>query len=889
MASLLQKSAHWTRRLRRQAQRHMLTIKNRANVTIESTTMNARDPKRVVIDRFGSLLPFGLELEKGIFTIHATDSESVEALGYVLEIAPQTGATPELAHHLESIFSSELPSGTGIQVSLFASPTIDWATRAYSCSRTPSCVAQYPEQASVLEALALERTRYLQNGTCEALTSGSTFRMRHFRAWVSVVIPTSHLREDLFVQKEKVKTLRDRHIAALKTFHLYQHTWGRDDLLATLKVLTNSQKNFLKEQAEAPTHFSANPVDCIAHQVLARDTHIRISDAGLTFSAHQPKGNPLENAVTAIGMSVQGYPSDYALPLVKDWIGSDKEDIPCPFLITTAIAFPNYEKTKSHANLMAARSKQIASSEVAHYLPSLKKRAQDYEIVTEEYAKNGALIQLTHQVLLFAPQGVETQAVEAARSVFKSAHLEVSEDACMHLQSFLTSLPMTLTPSFATDIKIARRFSTKTLTNVCHMVPILGELRGTDARDGDESITPLLLLNGRHGQVTPIDIFANVGNFNAVIVGSSGSGKSALTNDLITGNLGTGGKTYVIDVGGSYKKLVHLLEGQWIEYTKEHYLVINPFELIRDIKEDMGFLIPILVEMASPNEGLSDFLLSVLQAHALHVLTKAKNTNVTPEITDLVRSLRRGIADPDAVIEGKVLTPDSRILDLATQLAPYSRHGIYGHYFCGKSTVNFTSNFMVLELEGLKSRKSLQSVILLCLIFVITQDLTQGDLSQRKMVVIDEAWDLLSHRHAASFIENGYRRARKQNAAFITITQSFEDYYKNETAKATLANADLRFILRQKAESIAFLEKEKKVVFSPWEMRAIKSLRMEENAYAECLFMSPTTPPATLQIRFDDFSRLLYSTKATDMARIEHAMKQGMTLTQAIFSLIHKH
>ena len=65
MVALLRKSAHWTRRLRRQAQRHMLTIKNRANVTIEASTMNARDPKRVVIDRFGSLLPFGLEIEKG--------------------------------------------------------------------------------------------------------------------------------------------------------------------------------------------------------------------------------------------------------------------------------------------------------------------------------------------------------------------------------------------------------------------------------------------------------------------------------------------------------------------------------------------------------------------------------------------------------------------------------------------------------------------------------------------------------------------------------------------------------------------------------------------------------------------------------------------------------
>lgn len=176
--------------------------------------------------------------------------------------------------------------------------------------------------------------------------------------------------------------------------------------------------------------------------------------------------------------------------------------------------------------------------------------------------------------------------------------------------------------------------------------------------------------------------------------------------------------------------------------------------------------------------------------------------------------------------------------------------------------------------------------MLLCLIFLITQDLTTGDKHTRKMVVIDEAWDLLSHKHAGTFIQNGYRRARKQNASFITITQSFADYYQNDTARAALENADIRFVLRQKEESLRFMESQKKVAFSPWEMNAIKNIRMREGEYSECLFSTPDTVPALLQIRFDPFSRLLYSSRATDVARIEALMQKGFGVTEAISSIL---
>ena len=116
----------------------------------------------------------------------------------------------------------------------------------------------------------------------------------------------------------------------------------------------------------------------------------------------------------------------------------------------------------------------------------------------------------------------------------------------------------------------------------------------------------------------------------------------------------------MIDVGASYKKLCQLLNGQWIDYAPEKTLVINPFELVKDIKEDMGFLIPILTEMASPNEGLSDLAQSVLQTHVIFILKKAQKEGRLACVTDLTESLSTGFVNPE-----KPDKSDQRVLDLA--------------------------------------------------------------------------------------------------------------------------------------------------------------------------------------------------------------------------------
>ena len=76
-------------------------------------------------------------------------------------------------------------------------------------------------------------------------------------------------------------------------------------------------------------------------------------------------------------------------------------------------------------------------------------------------------------------------------------------------------------------------------------------------------------------------------------------------------------------------------------------------------------------------------------------------------------------------------------------LHPYTREGAYGKYFESDATIDFDSDFIVLELEELKAKKDLQTVVLLIVMYRITREMYFSR-ERKKIVIIDEAWDLLS-------------------------------------------------------------------------------------------------------------------------------------------------
>jgi len=95
---------------------------------------------------------------------------------------------------------------------------------------------------------------------------------------------------------------------------------------------------------------------------------------------------------------------------------------------------------------------------------------------------------------------------------------------------------------------------------------------------------------------------------------------------------------------------------------------------------------------------------------------------------------------------------DRRLKDIGTQLYPFTSEGGYGRYFKKGNNVSFKNKFTVLELDELQGKKHLRQVILLQLILQIQHDVYLGDRSRKKIVVVDEAWDLLKEGEVASFI-----------------------------------------------------------------------------------------------------------------------------------------
>jgi conjugal transfer ATP-binding protein TraC len=191
---------------------------------------------------------------------------------------------------------------------------------------------------------------------------------------------------------------------------------------------------------------------------------------------------------------------------------------------------------------------------------------------------------------------------------------------------------------------------------------------------------------------------------------------------------------------------------------------------------------------------------------------------------------------------------------------------------------------VVLELEELKAKKDLQTVVLLITMYRITRAM-YFERDRRKIVIIDEAWDLLSGHATAAFIEAGYRRARKYNGSFMSATQGLDDFQSNSAAKAAFANSDWVFLLRQKPESIEKLSDLGKLRSDDSMKRLLQSLHTEHGAYSELYIQSPMGNGVGRLI-VDPFSLLLFSSRAEDFNAINAKRATGLCVAEAIEAVL---
>lgn len=786
------------------------------------------------------------------------------AIGFCIETLPQTGASDEMEKVLASLFVS-CPPGTGIQISLYGSPHILPVLRAQA-NLLPSAAADdgagFDERrhGNIFRLLARQRIDHYLKGTGQSIFGHQTYLLRDFRSVISITLP---LDPESPAGVDEALRIRESVHATLKSAHLTGHDWGPGELMNFTADFFDHSRLFAGGAARPIKWNEDLP---LRDQLSDLEIASRVGDGDIRFR----KAGGDESALQLF--SVRQYPRYFRLSGMNYMIGDPYQlalSMPCPFLITMGAVSLDYESARTKAQMKAARATQSAGSYMAHFQPDLQERKRDWDMVLKTFDSGRTVVGMYHQIALVSKVEEVSRCEHAVRAVWRARGFDLTKDFYLQHQALTAALPMTLTPGLQADLRQFGRINTKTADNAVMTAPLIAEWKGTQ--------TPVMTLFGRRGQVIGFDLFDNTGgNFNFAVAALSGSGKSVFVNEMTYRYLGAGAKVWIIDVGRSYKNLCELLDGEFIEFSDERQntICLNPFSMIIDISADMEMILPLIAQMASPREPLDNYGYTALGS-AIKRVWDAKGRAAT--ITDIYELLKTGRLS----VEGEYERDLSR---LATALEPYTRHGVYASYFEGEANIQFDKDFVVLELEELKSKKDLQSVVMQLIMYRITQEMYR-DRSRRKLVIIDESWDLMGSGASGSFIEAGYRRARKYGGAFGTITQSVDDYYKNEATKAAINNADWLFLLRQKPENIERLGKEGKLALDEWLKRQLSSVSTEHGHFSEIYIHSPMGSGLG-RLLLDPFSMLVYSTRAEDYEAIKRLREQGLSVSEAIERLV---
>nr|WP_289508513.1 hypothetical protein [Pseudoalteromonas sp. S558] len=197
-----------------------------------------------------------------------------------------------------------------------------------------------------------------------------------------------------------------------------------------------------------------------------------------------------------------------------------------------------------------------------------------------------------------------------------------------------------------------------------------------------------------------------------------------------------------------------------------------------------------------------------------------------------------------------------------------------------------------MELEELKSRKNLQIAVLLQCISCIQHEMFLSGKDRNKLFILDEAWEYIKIKGGAGlavaeFLEAGWRRFRKYQAAGICITQSISDAYETEVGRAMADNSQFKVFLRQEPEVIEKVRANKQFDGNETDFALLKSVHTVKGQYSE-LYIRTGSAREVCRLFVPRYQQLMFTTDGNELAAIDSFRSAGMTIANAIQAVIDK-
>ncbi len=784
-------------------------------------------------DRLSDYLPY-VAWEDGLYVL------ADASFGFIREINPLLCAGEDTKRILGGLLGDQvLPPGTSIKFHVFASEIV-----------SPFFPARGSGGNRVLREIADERKRLYGDEMRDRIGVPA----RDFRFLVSVRTPPDPAdgRSDgkLWEKRaEQARKIAGNVTGVLRSASLYPRSFSPWELILLLRETFNTDKGWYDDP-----YYLSRPAELydrrkeIRRQIIDRETVIGTKAGELTV------GDARMRAYSPASM-----PEYFSLDQFHELLGDPVRglsQVPAYFFLHAGFVIPGRKKT-SEVRAKAVMVKQQSFGLITRFIPRLRRKAENFDFLVNALEDEGLVLgSLSLFLRTRGRQDAET-VKEMITGIWRARNFDLREEKYILLPLLLESLPLGSDPAV---VKLLRRYCTMQSSAGASLLPVMSDWKGTGSG-------PLCFIS-RRGQVMKIDLFSSPSNYNCAVFAQSGSGKSFLTSELITGYLSQGARVFVIDVGRSYEKLCRIAGGEFVVFDEKSGISLNPFSRVADIDEDMELLRPLFVQMASPTEKMGDLGKSLLEEAIKKAWEKTGRRTRTDDVVEALLTIR----DPHRLAE-----------DLAHMLYSYTSRGQYGKFFEGPSTLDFRSDLSVLELEELKSKPELQTVVVLLVIWHIEREMYLGRRDRKKLAVIDEAWDLLGGSLSGEFISHGYRRARKYNGAFVSVTQSLLDFYRaGELGESIIENSAWMFMLRQKGESVSEIRKGGKLLLGDYFASLISSLSTRPGEFSEVFIYNAERGMGLGRLVVDSFSYWTYTTNPEEVSLLDGFIAEGMEVSEAI-------
>jgi type IV secretory pathway VirB4 component len=303
-------------------------------------------------------------------------------------------------------------------------------------------------------------------------------------------------------------------------------------------------------------------------------------------------------------------------------------------------------------------------------------------------------------------------------------------------------------------------------------------------------------------------------NGNAVVFAKSGAGKSFTVKLEALRSMMYGTEIFIIDPENEYQRMAEAVGGAYVRLSLSSPTRINPFDLpkVVDTEEADNALRSNLITL----HGLLRLMMGGAQSQiqssggavAMPALAPSEEADLDAALIETYA--KAGITN-DPLTHNSQPPTISDLYDtllhmggtgpqLAQRLRKYTT-GTFAGIFSQQSNINIDNAMVVFNVRDLEDE--LRPVAMYIVLNYIWNK-TKAE-QKKRMLIVDEAWQLMKYEDSASFLFSLAKRARKYNLGITTITQDVEDFMGSRMGRAIVANASMQILLKQSASAVDVL------------------------------------------------------------------------------------